>query len=94
MTQSDDDMLEGLFADARAQSPSELPSDLRARMMADAAGEFAKPVVIHPAPSLWSRALDAIGGWASVGGLATAAVSGVYFGFSNPDMMDLSLIHI
>jgi hypothetical protein len=76
--------LDALFADARAEA---VPTDaLIDRIVADAAVVNA-PVVV-PGPGLWERMLDAVGGWPSISGLATAAIAGVYIGFSDPTLLE------
>ncbi len=73
-----DDLLDGLFADARATAPA-LPDDLRARILADADSVLA-PVAPAPRPGFSWRA--ALGGWLpqSVAGGLTAAAAGFWFG--------------
>lgn len=82
MTKSDDDMIDALFADARAQSPA-VPDDLMARVLADAAA--AGPALVGVEKRrLWASILDMIGGWPSVGGLAMAGVAGIWVGVAPP----------
>ena len=80
MTDPNNEMLDDLFAQARSVAPE--PSDaLLARVLADA---------VPPAParqqepSLWSRLLDAVGGWPAVSGLAAATVAGIWIGIAPP----------
>lgn len=81
MSKSDDQILDELFVLGQAQTP--LPSDdLMARIMTDA-----QAVQFAPAPprqSAWASFFDMIGGWPSVGGLAVAGVTGVWFGIAPP----------
>lgn len=81
----DDVSLDALFADARADAG---PGDeLMDRIIADAA-EVARPIeVIHSQPGIFAKMLDALGGWPSVSGLATAAVAGIYIGFTDPTLL-------
>ena len=82
MTDRNDDMLDDIFAQARAVAPT--PSDdLIARVMAGAA--LPKPV-LHPAPrrSLGQQVLDLLGGWTAVSGLVTATCAGVWIGVAPP----------
>ena len=84
MTNPNDDMLDGLFAQARKSAPE--PSDaLIARVLADAAAQHA-PALLKPVarPTLFARLLDSIGGWPAVSGLAAATVAGVWIGIAPP----------
>lgn len=88
MDRDTDKMLEALFSEARARP--EAPGDgLMARVLGDALAEQAALAAPAAAPatapgparrgwSLWA----ALGGWPAVGGLATAAVVGLWIGFS------------
>lgn len=82
----DDALLEDFFVAARARPPQ--PSaGLMARIVADAAALAPKPPA--PAPRRrtgggW-RIGDFFGGWSAMGGLATAAVAGVWIGFAGAD---------
>lgn len=81
-----DAALDALFAEAQADAePSQALLD---RIVADAA-QAAVPVGVQEVrSSLWDRALEAIGGWPSLSGLATAAVAGLYIGFSDPTLIE------
>ena len=82
------------------QDTAPLPSeDLWQRIHADADAALPR----HEAPArrpvqvgLVAGFLAAIGGWPSMAGLATAAIAGVWIGFSNPaaisDLNDLGLL--
>lgn len=79
--------LDSFFAAARADAP--LPSGtLLARVLADAEAAMIRPAGPAPAVRAASRgglidaALAAIGGWAGLGGLATATAAGVWIGFA------------
>ena len=84
------DDLDDIFAAARATAP-EPPHDLRHRVLADAAqvqAGFEPPMrrVAGAAPAGgWFRQVsNALGGWAGLGGLATACAAGVWIGFAPP----------
>ncbi|MDO6589248.1 hypothetical protein Q4539_03210 [Yoonia sp. 1_MG-2023] len=82
MTDLNDDILEDIFAQARAVAP--VPSDdLIARVMAGATVPQAVP---QPAPrrSLGQQVLDLLGGWTAVSGLVTATCAGVWIGVAPP----------
>lgn len=89
----DDDQLEQVFAAGRRAAP--VPSEaLLARILADA--ENAMPVrsasraAAPPGPARSPsrvgllRWLGAPAGWGAVGGLATATVAGLWFGYAGP----------
>lgn len=80
MTDPNDDMLDDLFATARAVAPD--PSDeLVARVLADA-GSISQPPVAQR--GLWAPLLDMIGGWPAMGGLAAATIAGIWIGVAPP----------
>lgn len=83
----DDDPLEQVFAAARRAAP--VPSEaLLARILADAedampARSAARdPARRAPARGGFLRWLGAPAGWGAVGGLATATVAGLWFGYA------------
>lgn len=81
--------LEALFTEAQEQTP-DLTGDLRARILADAARlqavkEMHAPYVTRP--GLVSQLLKSVGGWSGLGGLAMAAVAGLWIGFANPTLV-------
>jgi hypothetical protein len=90
-TDRDFDGLEGFFAAARATAidPS---ADFLARVLADAEAEAAQrapqaaPLRTAPAGAprqgLWATLGAGLGGWGGIGGMATAAVAGVWIGVS------------
>jgi hypothetical protein len=83
MTDPNDKMLDDLFAEARGVASE--PSDaLTARVLADAAEARAPSPISVPQPNLWSRFMDAIGGWPAVSGLAAATVAGIWIGVAPP----------
>ncbi len=90
-TQPKDDGLDlqAFFDAAQGQGPEASP-DLLARVLADAEDQRAAPVAPARRPRLPRlRALAAaLGGWPAFAGLATAAVTGVWIGFSAPDTVD------
>lgn len=80
-----DDRLDAFFAAARSAAP-EPSAALLARVEAEA-------LALRPAPAPAVRArsggglrrlVDLLGGWSAMGGFATAAVAGVWIGFSGP----------
>lgn len=82
----DDTGLEAFFAAGRGQAPA-ASGALLARIMADAEAEMVRPAaVVVPRqiarPGFLGAAIAAIGGWAGLGGLATAAAAGVWIGFA------------
>lgn len=82
MTDDKDDMLNDIFATARAQTPK--PDDLlMARVLADAA-RVSAPVPTISRPGFWARLSDTLGGWPAIGGLAAATVAGVWVGVAPP----------
>lgn len=85
MTDPNDDMLDDLFAEARGVNP-QVSDDLTARVLVDAgAAQEAAPAPKSVAqPGLWSRLMDMVGGWPSVGGLAAATVAGIWIGVAPP----------
>lgn len=83
MNKPESDMLDDIFAAARAETPR-VPDALLARVLADAARMVPEPA---PRQSLWDALLDMIGGWPSVGGLAMAGVAGVWVGFAPPALV-------
>lgn len=89
MTHRNDDMLDELFAQARADHVTP-PDDLVARVLADAASVQAGRAAAEPPvrQGLWARTLDTIGGWPAVGGLATAGLVGLWIGVAPPDAVE------
>lgn len=79
---SDDEMIDAMFSEARAQSPA-VSDDLIARVLADAAAARPDRVVAQK-QGVWVSILDLIGGWPSVGGLAMAGVAGIWVGVAPP----------
>ncbi|WP_045387508.1 hypothetical protein [Falsirhodobacter sp. alg1] len=78
--------LNDLFAEAR-RTPSEPSPDLLARIMADAEDNMARPVTAPPAPvrSPWRFLGWLLGVSGASAGMASAAIAGVWVGFSQPD---------
>jgi len=78
MTQSDNAFdLEAAF-DAARNAPPQMPIGLSARILADAEAN------LPPAPLL-QRLMAAIGGTASLGGLVTATMVGLWIGVAPPN---------
>lgn len=88
-TKITDQDLDVLFADARDMSiqPS---AELTDAVMASAIATLENAQPLHPraSVSLWQKMLDTLGGWPAMGGLATAAVMGVWVGISPPASLD------
>jgi hypothetical protein len=85
MTNPNDDMLDDLFAQVARVDVQ--PSDaLLARVLADADDVQAafQPEQAATPSGLWTRLLDALGGWPAVSGLAAATVAGVWIGVAPP----------
>ena len=84
------DGLDDIFAVARATAPE--PTDyLRRRVLTDAAQvqagfEQLQPVISGavPAGGWFRQVANALGGWAGLGGLATACAAGIWIGFAPP----------
>ena len=90
-----DASLDALFAEARETAQS-APDDLLARIKADADAEQqrsgSKARQPEPRKNAAARLLDALGGWAAISGLATAAVTGIWIGFANPSIVPTLLV--
>ncbi len=85
---SDDFDLDALFDEARQASPV-ASSDLMQRISKDAAlVQTKEEAVVAPTTSWLKRGFAALGGWPALGGLATAAVTGVYIGFMQPELVN------
>ncbi len=80
MTDPNDDMLDGLFAQAREIAPP-VSDRLMDRVLVDAV-----PPQRHNAarPGFWSGLLDVVGGWSAIGGLVTAMLAGFWIGVAPP----------
>ena len=78
MTDFETDELEDFFAAARA-TPTPMPADLQARILADAAEHM------PGARSSWQKALwHLLGGATGLGGLVTATAVGIWLGVAPP----------
>ncbi|MGX9357213.1 hypothetical protein ACS3SW_19180 [Roseobacteraceae bacterium S113] len=85
-----DPELDDLFAAARVQETQSLPDDitpspaLLAAILNDA--EALQPTrAAAPAPrSVWAEMREALGGWAGLGGLVAASVTGLGIGLVSP----------
>ena len=94
MMTDQDDMtarLDAEFAAAR-RTPPEPSHDLMARVLADALSHQPQPNIARPvAPvraGFGARILGFLGGWAAIGGLATATIVGFWIGINPPDMIE------
>jgi hypothetical protein len=90
MTETDidriEDGLDTLFAAARRQS-QDLPPELEARILADAARigtmREVRPSLVQRLRQIW----DMLGGWPAATGLATACAAGVWIGLAPPSFL-------
>ncbi len=73
-----DDLLDGWFQTARANTPG-LPAELTARIAADAAAHLPRQ---HAG---LSALIAALGGWRPLAGMAAAGVAGMWIGAFPPD---------
>lgn len=89
--------LEGYFA-AERDATTQPSVELMARIMADAhthapthipAAQAAQTPQSTARRGMFASLLDAVGGWPSLAGMATATVAGVWIGFSQPAGLDL-----
>jgi hypothetical protein len=87
----DDETLDGFFDAARAQAPP--PSDaLLARIDASASREAIIPAAPATSTAPAVRGFfAALGGWPVMAGLATAAIAGVWIGYSSPSLAGLGV---
>jgi hypothetical protein len=89
----DDDEIDALFAEAKAQEGNVSDAFL-ARVLADAAdvaAERAVPVTYarpEPKRGFFAGMSEAIGGWRGGMALTASAVAGLYFGFADPVGVD------
>lgn len=88
MTDKDiDDGLNALLAQAKATQPAASDA-LLARINADANRVQPRPAPSRP--TLWRQLLDMAPtrqSWQLAGGLAVAAIAGIYIGFANPTII-------
>jgi len=82
----DDSALNTLFDAAPAAQPT---AALTARILRDAAAHQPPTDRRGAAPQrgLFASLAEAIGGWPTLGGLATATLAGLYIGFAQPDLL-------
>ena len=89
MKRSETDV-EVLLMKARQDGVPSPSSDLMARVLADA--EMAQPGPVARSdvqqPGIWSRILEGVGGWPSLGGLVAATVVGFGIGISSWSMIE------
>lgn len=81
-------MLDQAFARAR-ETAGQMPVGLEQCILADADGiqaGFGTPEPPRRA-GLWSQLLAALGGWPTLGGLATACAAGVWIGVAPPNFL-------
>ncbi|MDP2493734.1 hypothetical protein Q8W25_06880 [Shimia thalassica] len=86
-TERDKMMLDDLFQVAAADPKLDPTSELLARVMADAEHLQPAPQELNTAPEqvklgLFAQMVQVLGGWRPMAGLATAAVAGLWIGFS------------
>lgn len=86
MTDQRDDMLDDIFAQARAQAPQ--PGDALMARVLEGAVPPASPAHCPRRQGLWARLSDSLGGWPALGGLAAATVAGVWIGIAPPDSVE------
>ncbi len=82
-------VLEGLFAEAKADAPP--APDLVARVLADAeAVQLARTLTVAPRPRPRRRAAwrGLFGGWAGISAALAASAAGVMIGITSPDLVD------
>ncbi len=81
----DDAALDALLKAAPKPQPS---AALTARILRDAATHQPQtPAPVVPERGLFAALADVLGGWPTVGGLATATLAGLYIGFAQPDLL-------
>lgn len=85
------DELDLMFEAART-SPPRPSSDFLARVLSDGETMQPKPRAIAPAQKRSKRrnifaAIQMIGGWPALAGMATAAVTGLWIGISPPELL-------
>ncbi len=77
--------LDVFFAAARHEP---MPQALADRMVTDAlevqAGRAAAGAIVPRGPGIWAQLRGALGGWAGMGGLATACATGLWIGLAPP----------
>lgn len=81
------DVLDDLFALAQDVGRESMPETLVDRITQDAILARRTPVEVNAHSSLWARLEEALGGWPTFSGLATAAVAGLYVGFADPALL-------
>lgn len=85
-----DDMLEALFADARADKDAQPTPDFMARVLLDAETHMPQAPAIAPPRvrvGFFRQLATSLGGWKSVSGLTAAMVAGVWIGFSSMSVL-------
>ena len=74
-----DALLDPFFAAARRTAPEARP-DFLAAVLAQADAALVRPAPVRRQGRAW-RILSALGGWGTIGGMATAAAFGLWIGF-------------
>lgn len=84
----DDSALDALFDAAPRPAPS---AALTARILRDAEAHQPQVEAFAPVPQrgLFATLAGALGGWPTLGGLATATLAGLYIGFAQPDILSI-----
>ena len=81
----DDSAFDALFDAAPRPEPS---AALTARILHDARAHQPQTTpAARPQRGLFATLAQAIGGWPTLGGLATATLAGLYIGFAQPDLL-------
>lgn len=80
--ESEDNLLKEFFEAGRKDAPM-APADLMERVFSDALAEMPAPAS-PPRAGLLARFSEAVGGWPSMAGLATATVAGLWIGYAQP----------
>jgi len=88
MTDRASKLVDDMLAEA-ATVRAEVPDALMAAVLRDA--EALQPAAVTQAPAspgLWQMLLETIGGWPTMGGLATAGVAGLWLGVAPPATLE------
>ncbi len=88
----DEGALDALFDAAPKPAPS---AALTARILRDAQAhqpQTAPPAL--PQRGLFGALANALGGWPTLGGLATATLAGLYIGIAQPDLLSGQIIGV
>ena len=91
--QNMDDLLDDLFAEAKADSAPAPTEDFMARILADAerlqpeAPQVSASPGMAPSRGLFATLFATLGGWQGTGGLVAATMASVWIGFSGADSL-------